>query len=178
MTEESIVVSRKTSLYRHFSKENKLLYVGISLSALTRLGQHAVHAEWFNSITSVTIEHFATLEQALEAERVAIIKENPEYNIRHKNKSYNGPKYTENSPSVKPEIGMYSSTFVPISKRKTHFRLDTVIQYTTLSKSQIYKLIKEDNFPSGKDVHGLILWSIKAIDLWLDKKLEKTETEG
>lgn len=165
-------MNKQPSLYRHFNKDKKLLYIGISLSALTRLGQHALNTKWFNSITFISIEHFDTLEEATKAERVAIIREDPQYNIRHKNNAHNGPKYIESSPRVKPEIGGYSSTYVPINKRNTHFRINTVIQYTTFSKSHIYKLIKEDDFPSGKDIHGLILWSIEEIDLWLNKKME------
>jgi predicted GIY-YIG superfamily endonuclease len=72
----------KTALYRHFNKENELLYVGISLNALNRLGQHKEHAHWFSDITDVRIEHFETRELALKAERDAVVKENPKHNIK------------------------------------------------------------------------------------------------
>lgn len=71
----------KTALYRHFNKANELLYVGISLNALNRLGQHKEHAHWFNDISDVRIEHFETREMALAAERDAVVKENPKHNI-------------------------------------------------------------------------------------------------
>lgn len=74
----------RTSLYRHFNSAGELLYVGVSLSALNRLGQHADHSEWFKAISRVSIEHFETRHQALEAERCAIIKERPKHNIVHK----------------------------------------------------------------------------------------------
>lgn len=74
----------KTSLYRHYNSANELLYVGVSLSSLQRLGQHAQHSDWFKSIASMKIEHFETREMALEAERSAIIRERPLHNIHHK----------------------------------------------------------------------------------------------
>ena len=75
----------RTALYRHWDKDGTLLYVGISLSALARLGQHAEHAHWFKSIASVTIEHFETRADALAAERTAIRSEEPLHNlIRYK----------------------------------------------------------------------------------------------
>ena len=74
----------RTSLYRHFNKAGDLLYVGVSLSALHRLGQHSDHSEWFRSIAKVTIEHFETRSEALNAEREAIGKERPLHNIHHK----------------------------------------------------------------------------------------------
>jgi excinuclease UvrABC nuclease subunit len=70
-----------TQLYRHFDKNNNLLYVGISLSTFNRLSQHRDHSKWFFNITNVAIEHFATREEALAAERKAIKSENPKFNI-------------------------------------------------------------------------------------------------
>ena len=74
----------ETQLYRHFNEGGDLLYVGISLSAINRLGQHADHSGWFKTISKVTIENFATRNEALNAERDAIHKENPKHNIVHK----------------------------------------------------------------------------------------------
>ena len=72
------------SLYRHFCAEGRLLYVGISLSAFRRLGQHEKHSHWFDSVTDVTIKHFDTRVEALAAEKAAIKSENPLHNKRHK----------------------------------------------------------------------------------------------
>lgn len=74
----------KTSLYRHYSADEELLYIGISVSALSRLGQHEKHAPWFDLISRVTVEHFETRDEALEAERLAIQTENPTHNKHHK----------------------------------------------------------------------------------------------
>jgi hypothetical protein len=69
-----------TQLYRHFDAEGRLLYVGISLSAIHRLAQHKKTAEWHKNIAKVTVETFETREAALLAETIAIQKENPIYN--------------------------------------------------------------------------------------------------
>ena len=71
-------------LYRHFDGEGRLLYVGISLSAVTRLAQHKLSSKWFDDIATVTIEKYEDREQAQTAEREAIRKEKPVYNIHHK----------------------------------------------------------------------------------------------
>lgn len=67
-------------LYRHFDADGRLLYVGISVSTLVRLGSHSSMSPWFRSITTVTIEHFDTRKQAEEAERRAIMLEAPIHN--------------------------------------------------------------------------------------------------
>lgn len=68
-----------TQLYRHFDAQDTLLYVGISLSAVKRLSQHR-GADWFNHITRVTIEHYATRWAALDAEAWAIHHDKPLHN--------------------------------------------------------------------------------------------------
>jgi len=73
----------KYFLYRHFDQDGTLLYIGISLSAISRLGQHKLHAPWFRNISSVTVEKFLSRTEALKAEKDAIQKENPLYNKAH-----------------------------------------------------------------------------------------------
>jgi len=80
-------MATNTHLYRHFNKENILLYVGVSLSAINRLAQHSEHSQWFKDIARVEIENFVTRQEALEAERKAIVNEQPKHNIQHKPRS-------------------------------------------------------------------------------------------
>lgn len=68
------------SLYRHYDSSGTLLYVGVSLSALVRLGQHEA-SHWFDSIARVEIQRFANRQEVLEAERVAVATENPLHNV-------------------------------------------------------------------------------------------------
>jgi predicted GIY-YIG superfamily endonuclease len=69
------------NLYRHFDESGNLLYVGISLNAINRLAQHRDHAHWFNNIKRVEIETYGTRQEAIEAEKHAIINENPLHNL-------------------------------------------------------------------------------------------------
>lgn len=68
-------------LYRHFDAHGSLLYVGISLSALTRLGQHRANSHWFSQICTIQVEHFPDFESARTAELNAIRSETPLYNV-------------------------------------------------------------------------------------------------
>lgn len=69
------------NLYRHFDASGALLYVGISLSAVQRLGQHRHNSHWFESIARIEIETFMSRAQVLIAERSAIEAERPLHNI-------------------------------------------------------------------------------------------------
>lgn len=70
-------------LYRHFDKRGRLLYVGISASAVQRLARHKITSEWFSAIAFVKIERFSTRAAAQQAEAAAIPKERPRYDIVH-----------------------------------------------------------------------------------------------
>jgi hypothetical protein len=70
-------------LYRHFDADGRLLYVGVSLSAIGRLAEHKQGAEWFWLIARVEVTAYANRRTVLKAERIAIQREKPLHNIRH-----------------------------------------------------------------------------------------------
>lgn len=72
-----------TALYRHYAKDETLLYVGISCKPITRLKQHEHDSGWAAEIARVEIERFGSRQDALEAERAAIKKERPKHNVVH-----------------------------------------------------------------------------------------------
>lgn len=73
-------------LYRHFNAAGQLLYIGISLAAIQRLGQHRENARWFRSIARIEIENFPDWESAAAAEVEAIEKEKPLHNVARNRK--------------------------------------------------------------------------------------------
>lgn len=72
----------RTDLYRHFDKKDRLLYVGQSLNAVSRLHQHAGKSSWYDEIAYVKIQKFETYQEALAAEQKAIEQELPLYNCK------------------------------------------------------------------------------------------------
>ncbi len=72
-----------TSLYRHYDAVGCLLYVGISLSAFTRFAQHKHGSLWSANVTRMEIEHYASREAALAAEKEIIETERPVWNVQH-----------------------------------------------------------------------------------------------
>ena len=85
MDHQEMIESSRTeavaSLYRHFDRDGRLLYIGISLNAIARLAEHRDTSHWFSQIARVEIEPYPTRKAALAAELEAIRTENPLYNI-------------------------------------------------------------------------------------------------
>ncbi len=72
-----------TTLYRFYSDADDLLYVGISERGPERWKAHRREKPWWIDVTYTTTEHYDTRQQALDAERDAIIAEKPLYNVVH-----------------------------------------------------------------------------------------------
>ena len=67
-------------VYRHFNSDGCLLYIGSSKDILSRTAQHNERADWFHEISTITIEHFSSVDDARIAEKTAIEREHPKYN--------------------------------------------------------------------------------------------------
>ncbi len=76
--------ARPHALYRFFSADDVLLYVGITCDIGHRWTKHSYEKVWWNEVSRTTIEHFDDRRSVLEAEREAIVNEKPAYNIRLK----------------------------------------------------------------------------------------------
>lgn len=70
-------------LYRFYDTNERLLYIGITNSLPHRLGQHNETKPWWLDVSQVVIEHYNDRQAVLDAERDAIIREEPLYNIQH-----------------------------------------------------------------------------------------------
>ena len=67
-------------LYRYRDASGSLLYVGISINAVARLGQHR-GKDWFPMIAAISVERFDTYDEAQAAELKAICNEKPIHNV-------------------------------------------------------------------------------------------------
>lgn len=70
-----------TALYRAWSPNGALLYIGITKSPTSRMRGHERTAEWWDEMQSVTFTWLPTREAALEAEAIAIVAERPPFNV-------------------------------------------------------------------------------------------------
>lgn len=64
-------------VYRFFTADDQLLYVGCTTDLPTRLYNHRATQPWWTSVTRIDIQHFADLGEALAAEETAIKTEAP-----------------------------------------------------------------------------------------------------
>lgn len=68
------------AVYRCFSADGRLLYVGAARSLAYRLRQHELGTPWWPLVARVDDERFSNIDAALDAETKAIETESPVYN--------------------------------------------------------------------------------------------------
>ncbi len=59
---------------------------------------------------------------------------------------------------------------------KKYLNIDELCEYTTLSRSSIYKLLKESDFPSAyenKHLTKRVFWLVSEVDVWFDENMVK-----
>ena len=94
-------MNQQTALYRHFDAAGRLLYVGISLSAVARASQHR-DQPWFMEMATMTTEWLSSREEAHAAERAAIRDEKPVHNKQRYGGTVEAPEPVV--PAPEPEL--------------------------------------------------------------------------
>jgi hypothetical protein len=85
----AVEMSERTVLYRLFTAEGTLLYIGISSRVEYRICcEHLVNKDWFKLVERATFEHFDLRWRAEMAEIKAIQREVPLYNVAHNEMPY------------------------------------------------------------------------------------------
>lgn len=79
-----MTVVRMWQVYRHYNIYDELLYIGHATDIMRRQQEHSKGTFWFNDVVTIKVEHYPTKAAAEYAEVLAIIKEQPTYNINHK----------------------------------------------------------------------------------------------
>ncbi|MBS7790250.1 hypothetical protein KTR66_09600 [Roseococcus sp. SDR] len=123
----------KTDLYRHYDANGRLLYVGVSLSAVVRLAQHRDLSQWATQIARVDVQKFDTRDQALAAERAAIKSEKPLHNIMHQEAADELPE--TRGDDAKQEIIRRIVEFAPL------YTLSQVARVLSISEQAVRTLI-------------------------------------
>lgn len=81
-----------TALYRHFSRDGALLYIGVSMTVTGRTAKHETYAPWFQQIDTIKLEWFGSRSSAMRAEKHAIKTEKPLHNVTHNKGTNNAAK--------------------------------------------------------------------------------------
>jgi predicted GIY-YIG superfamily endonuclease len=75
--------SREQWLYRFYDVDGSLLYIGVTQRGEERFADHRKRKAWWPEVAATTRQVYGTRADVLTAERHAIYREKPKYNIVH-----------------------------------------------------------------------------------------------
>jgi hypothetical protein len=70
-----------STVYRYYTEDGVLLYVGCTFDHGRRLQQHKITKEWWYEIKYIRLDHYAERWEAMRAESIAITIEKPRHNL-------------------------------------------------------------------------------------------------
>jgi predicted GIY-YIG superfamily endonuclease len=135
------------TLYRHYDKAGKLLYVGQTNDPPRRLREHQDYAGWWDKVSCTWYEHFNFPEEVADAEKIAIATESPIWNLSHN-----------------PQAKVVPESWPPVIKH-TFTALDDQRWYSI--RNVIEKIEQEHGVAHTRDNINkalLFLWHKDAID--------------
>ena len=97
MTNLSPIDKRPQTLYRLYSREGRLLYVGVTAIPEQRLRQHSRDKDWWGDVDIIRVEHYTDRISVEIAEIHAIHDERPVYNKSFSRDSWRVPYRREES---------------------------------------------------------------------------------
>lgn len=92
----------RQALYRFYDAEGVLLYVGITMNPAQRWKDHSKEKPWWVDVAHITLEDHSDREAVELAERAAIRRERPRYNVVHN--AGRGPSLVEQNAEGASEV--------------------------------------------------------------------------
>ncbi|AER47376.1 hypothetical protein GADJET_52 [Mycobacterium phage Gadjet] len=149
-------------LYRFFDAEGRLLYIGKSISVMSRLSSHASSSRFFRTAVKMTFQRgFSSHDELLAAEREAIEQERPAYNVCFAKRS---PWNTHRRPKT-------SGTVNAVGWKPGWNRLADVRQWASPAGDGIDEVVRVYSRETGK------LLSQGVVDEFYDDPGEDGECE-
>ncbi len=95
LRDENASTSTTHALYRFFGAKDRLLYIGLTLNPGSRWKAHGKNKPWWHEVCTITIELYPDRASVEAAERWAIKRERPFYNVVHNRSGGPVPDHTE-----------------------------------------------------------------------------------
>lgn len=131
----------KTAIYRHYDKDDRLLYLGISKEPFVRMHAHQQVATWVDDVARMTIEWVETRERAFELEKQYIIAELP---------LWNGTHNPRNAKPTKAKPQVQTKTAAPAKEKVKHFPIS--LWMSANDKAGLAALAKEQGRSMARQI--------------------------
>jgi len=81
------MIEKENILYKIFNCDNEIIYIGITIDFQSRIKDHKYTKDWWSEVSYIRKTKYKNRFKVLEAEKRAIKKYNPVFNIQHNKKA-------------------------------------------------------------------------------------------
>ena len=128
-----------TQLYRFYSQNGTLLYVGISISAISRYGHHKSNSGWWLFASRMEILNYPTRAEAELAEKSAILSERPLFNKDHSTFK----SELEQDEAVRAAARLGRGLRIPAESQPVEYQIKDIVDGRHLEKQMLIDDITE-----------------------------------
>lgn len=154
----------RTAVYRIRDEDDVLLYIGMTNNVPNRWNGHQAVQPWWDEVRSLTIEWYETRTEAAEAEKAAILAEQPKYNV-----TYLRPGSGRRG-STHPEVALVDWESIALEPRADDedlLNVDDVAKMTRVNSSSIKSALRRTGGPQGFKLGPEILFRKGEIRRWI-----------
>ena len=164
---------KKIALYRHYSEDKTLLYVGISNRIPRRIKEHRKLSKWFEEVVDIKIEWLPNRDSATVAEKKAIKEEKPKWNIVHNKQDEIIDEIEESilNETMNKNSRLHDKLWHGYKKATMLSSLSSVAEYSGISLHKIKLLVSVGRIKSVLEKRNYreryhTIYNVYVVSLW------------
>jgi hypothetical protein len=155
----------RTAVYRIRGEAEVLLYIGVTNNVVIRWNGHQAVQPWWDELRSLTVEWFDSREEALAAEKAAILAEQPKYNVTYLKPTRLG---YQRKPAEMIPVEAGKAEIAPRSDDEDLLTCEEAAKMGRFGSNQMLRsTLARTGGPSGFKLGGQLLFRRREIRQWI-----------
>lgn len=167
-------VPERTAVYYIRGEAHVLLYIGMTNHPSVRWNQHQAVQPWWDELRSLTVDWYDSRPEAEDAERAAILAEQPKYNMTYLKPTRLGRERW----SLEVAIERGKAEIEPRSDDENLMTLHEVTGMTRLGPTVLRRTLAQMNGPTGFILGPQTLFRRGEIRQWIADVEASQQPEG
>jgi len=154
----------RTAVYRIRGEAEALLYIGMTNNPAIRWNGHQLVQPWWDELRTLTVEWYDSRPEAAEAERLAVLAEQPKYNLTYLKPT--GPGRERKSPEAIP-VEHGRAEIDPRPDDENLLTFDEAGEMTRMGPTVLRRTFAQMEGPAGFVLGNQTLFRRREIRQWI-----------
>jgi hypothetical protein len=154
----------RTAVYRICGEEDVLIYIGMTNGVPFRWNGHQAVQPWWSEVRSMTFEWYDYRSEAADAEKAAILAEQPKYNVTYLKPGHGRRGRGRKEPTP---VGWESAPFEPQADDDALLSVEDVAKMVRMQPSTAKAALRRTGGPQGFTLGSQHLFRKGEIRRWI-----------